>query len=74
MLDSVTELPINLFFARVNIGDSLISLSSEVVENLFSDQFCAYNIVEAIRSGDIYNDLGILDIGAVNHTRWLTTA
>ena len=34
LLDSVTELPTNLSFARVNIGDPLFSLYPEVVEDL----------------------------------------
>ena len=74
LLDSATELPIYPSFARVNIGDPLISLSPEVVEDLFSDQFYAYNIVEGIRSRVISNDLTMLDIGPVNHATWLRTS
>ena len=48
LLESVTEFLINSSFARVNIGESLISLSPEVVEDLSSDQFYAYNIVDGI--------------------------
>ena len=67
LLDQVTELPINPFFAKVTIGDPLISLSPEVVEDLSSDQLYAYNIDEGIRSGAIYNDFALLKIGPVNH-------
>ena len=74
LLDSVTKLPINSHFARVNIGNPSISLSPEVVEVHSSDQFYAYNIVEGIRCGLIPNDLAMLEIGPVNHARWLTTA
>ena len=74
LLDSVTEFPINPYFARVTIGDSLISLSPEVVEDLSSDQFYTCNIVEGIRSGAISNDLALLEIDPVNHARWRTTA
>ena len=67
LLDSVKELLINSSFARVTIGDPLISFSPEVVEDLSSDQFYAYNIIEGIRSGAISNDLALLEIGPVNH-------
>ena len=73
LLESVTQFLINPSFARVNIGEYLISLSPEVVEDLSSDQFYAYNIVEGIRAGVISNDLAMLEIGLVNHARWLTT-
>ena len=72
--DSVTELPVTPSYARVNNSNPLISLSPEVIEDLSSDPFYAYNIVESIRSRVISNDIAMLEIGPVNHGRWLTTA
>ena len=74
LLDSMTELPTNPSFARGISGDLLISLFPEVVEDLSSNRFYAYNIAEGIRSGAISNDLALLEIYPVDQTRWLTTA
>ena len=73
-LDDVTDLPIKKNFKKVTCGSELISLSTEVVNDLSSDQKYGYEIVSAIRAGSLSPRLADLDIGPVNHSRWLTTA
>ena len=69
----MTVLPVDPSFARVNLSDPSILLSSEVVEDLSFDQFCAYGIhvVKGIRSVVISNDLAM---GPIDHARWVTIA
>ena len=74
MLDSATDLEINPSFEKIQLGDDLIYLTNEVLEDLSTDQAYGYKITEAIRSGQIQKDLALLEIGPVNHSRWLTTA
>ena len=45
-----------------------------MIQNLSSDQFYAYNVVTAIKSGSLPTDLAKLEICSVSHARWLTTA
>ena len=73
LLDIVTGMEISPFFVVVNLGELLIQLPGDVIRNLTSDQFYAYNIVTAIRSGNLPNDMARLEIGPVSHARWLTT-
>ena len=59
---------------RVDIGDPLISLSPEVVEDLSSYPFYACNIDGGIRSGIISNDLAMFEMGPTNQSRLRTTS
>nr|XP_047139363.1 uncharacterized protein LOC124815162 [Hydra vulgaris] len=74
LLDEATNLEINPFFSRVETGEPLINLSNDVVKDLSTDQYYGYQIVKAIRSGHVPQQLGLLEIGPVNMARWLTTA
>ena len=47
-------------------------LPQEVIQNLSSDQFYAYQICRAIISGKVENDLAQLEVGRLSHARWLT--
>ena len=72
-LGTVTELPINKKFKRLNNGSDLIELPEEVVKDLSADQRYGYEICAAIRSGIMPERLANLEIGPVNHSRWNTT-
>ncbi|XP_065663964.1 uncharacterized protein LOC136085927 [Hydra vulgaris] len=74
LLDEATNLEINPFFSKVETGEPLINLSNDVVKDLSTDQYYGYQIVNAIRSGHVPQQLGLLEIGPVNMARWLTTA
>ena len=47
-------------------------LPQEVIQNLSSDQFYAYQICRAVISGKVENDLAQLEVGRLSHARWLT--
>jgi hypothetical protein len=74
MLNSATSLEINPRFTKIDIGPALIVLSPEVINGLSTDQSYAYRITKAIKSGDLPQQLAMLEIGPVCHSRWLTTA
>ena len=74
LLPSVTELDMNQNFQRICCGPPLIKLPEEVIKDLSTDQHYGYLIVCAIRSGVLPSKLALLEIGPVNHSRWLTTA
>ena len=73
-MHSVTDFPINPDFEAICKGPALIELSDEVIRDLSTDQHYGYRIVMAIRNGSVSEQLGSLEIGPVNHSRWLTTA
>lgn len=74
MLDSATDLDINADFPVVCVGPPLPQLSTSVIKDLSTDQSYGYRIVNAIRTGVVEKDFGMLEIGPVSHSRWLTTA
>lgn len=74
LLDSVTELDINPNFPRISVGPPLIKLSDKVIQDLSTDQHYGYKIVCAVRDGVLPARIALLEIGPVNHSRWLTTA
>jgi hypothetical protein len=73
-LANVVNLEINPRFQAIKVGCSLIELKQEVIDDLSTDQLYGYRMVSAIRAGVVPDDLANLDIGPVNHARWLTTA
>ena len=74
MLDSATELEVNPNFTKIVVGPPLLELDDQVISDLSTDQFYAYLITKAIRSGVLPERLANLEIGPVSHARWLTTA
>ena len=52
----------------------MIELKEDVIGDLSTDQKYGYMMVTAIRNGAVSVDLANMDIGPVNHSRWLTTA
>ena len=57
---------------NIDIGPPLIELRQEVIKDLSTDQYYAYKITEAIRTGVVPIILANLQIGPINHSRWLT--
>ena len=68
-MNEVTELDIDATFKSVTVGDDLIDLRPEIVKDLSPDQYYGYQMVKAIRSGILSEDLAMLEIGPVNHAR-----
>ena len=52
----------------------MIELKEDVIVDLSTDQKYGYMMVNAIRTGVVSVDLANMDIGPVNHSRWLTAA
>jgi hypothetical protein len=73
-LAGATELPVKKSFKKITIGSDLIALPEDVRKDLSTDQKYGYDIVEAIRTGEVSQRLANLDIGPINHSRWLTFA
>ena len=69
MLDLATDLDINPGFKPVSIGPDIPDLRKEVIADLSTDQYYAYMMVKAIRSGVLPERLAMLEIGLVNHSR-----
>ncbi|ESO12359.1 hypothetical protein HELRODRAFT_158868 [Helobdella robusta] len=74
MLDDAIDLEINPNFIRITFGPPLIELKQSLIDDLSTDQYYGYMIVNAIRSGVVPDRLANLQIGPVCHSRWLTTA
>ncbi|KAG0725912.1 hypothetical protein GWK47_037650 [Chionoecetes opilio] len=74
LLDSATDFEINPNFTRISVGPPLIKLPDKVIQDLSTDQHYSYKIVCAVRDGVLPAGLALLEIGPVNHSRWLTTA
>ena len=74
MLDSATDLEINPHFKKVSIGPDLPELKREVIADLSTDQYYAYMMTKSVKTGVLPVRLSMLEIGPMNHSRWLTTA
>lgn len=74
LLPKVTQLPIKENINALLIGEGLINLPTEVINDLSADQYYGYRMVHAIQSGIIPKDLVFLEVGPICHSRWLTTA
>ena len=74
LLDSATELQINPKFEAISVGPPLPDLRTEVLKYLSTYQAYGCRIAMSIRSGLVSQDMALLEIGPVNHSRWLTTA
>ena len=53
MLHTATEIEINTNFVKINLGPPLIYLSQKIVNDLSTDQSYAYQIFQAIKTGDL---------------------
>ena len=73
-LNKVDEMATNYQFIPITIGEDLLVLPNDVVDDMSTDQMHAYKLCQAIRSGNISADLAGLKCGPINHSRWLSTA
>lgn len=74
MLDSATELEINVSSTLIDIGEPLIHLKKAILKELSTDQSYGYQITQAIKTGHLPSNLGLLEVGPGSHSWWLTTA
>lgn len=74
LLVSATDMDINPNFTPIVVGPPLVKLPDKVIDDLSTDQHYGYRMVCAIRDGVLPARLALLEIGPVNHSRWLTTA
>ncbi|ESO04063.1 hypothetical protein HELRODRAFT_173137 [Helobdella robusta] len=74
IFDDAVDLDINPNFIRITVGLPLIELKQSLIDDLSTDQYYGYMIVNAIRSSVVPDRLANLQIGPVCHSRWLTTA
>ena len=72
--DKATKIQIKNNFQVITVGEDLIPLCEKVLKDPSHDQKYGRRMVKAIRSGNLPADLAALEIGPVNHSRWLTTA
>ena len=56
------------------VNDSFINLPEDVEEDLSTDQSYAYKIALAVINGTVNEDLSLLEVGPIVHSRWLTLA
>ena len=49
-----------------------VTLPNAVIDDLSSDQFYAYRICWAVILGDVDDDLHLIEVGPIVHSRWLT--
>ena len=54
-------------------GEPLIELPDEVVRNMSTDSQVCYRLCKAVRAGHLPDDLKDIQLGGINHARWLTT-
>ena len=52
--------------------DEFPVLPDDVIDDLSTDQYYAYQICTAVISGKVDEDLALLECGPLNHSRWLT--
>ena len=72
LLKSVDSLERNYDFKMICLG--LIDLPPEVKSDISTDQSQFYELVEAVRSGNLPRKLALRKTGKMVHSRWLTFA
>ena len=66
------ELPVANFTPIANRNFPLLSWID--IGDLSSDQYYAYKICRSVISGEVSQDISLLEVGPVVHSRWLTLA
>ncbi|KAB7494258.1 hypothetical protein Anas_01934 [Armadillidium nasatum] len=66
----LNELPLRHVFMKLD-GTTK---GNETLDSLSTDQYYAYRICCSIITGDLDDDLALLEVGPINHSRWLTLA
>jgi hypothetical protein len=74
LLKSVDSLERNYNFKKICLGPDLIDLPPEVKSDISTDQSQFYELVEAVRSGNLPRKLALRKTGNMVHSRWLTFA
>ena len=63
----------NYKFRPITIGEPIVELPEDVVQDLSWDQRYAYRMAKAVRSGVLPRELALMQAGPICHSRWLTT-
>ena len=74
LLSVVNEMPFNPSFRALPIGEDLITMPEDIVNNLSTDQMTTYKLVKAVKSGYLPKEMQEMQCGPLCHARWLTTA
>ena len=74
MLKIVKTFKVKDNFQPMTDGDSVPILQDEVAHDLSWDQKCLYKLLHALRSGKSNADIINMQLGGLNHSRWLTLA
>ena len=61
------------FFDKINNID-FPHLPNDLLTQLSCDKFCAYQIYQCVISGEMDNDIALLEVGVLDYSRWLTLA
>ncbi|KAB7500854.1 hypothetical protein Anas_10986 [Armadillidium nasatum] len=69
----LNELPLRHVFMKLD-AQRKVPISNETLDSLSTDQYYAYRICCSIITGDVDDDLALLEVGPINHSRWLTLA
>ena len=69
---NVSDWPVVEFCPIIN--DNFINLPEDVEDDLSTDQSYAYKIALAVINGTVNEDLSLLEVGPIVHSRWLTLA
>ena len=73
-LPHVQDMELNENFQPVSGETELLDLSSEIVDDLSSDQKTLYKLVKMVRTGEVIPNLQQYQMGKLGAARWLTHA
>jgi hypothetical protein len=73
-LKVIKSFPLKTTFPAITDGDAVPILPDEVHHDLSWDQKCQYKLLHAVRSGKSNTDIANIQIGPLNHSRFLTLA
>ena len=72
MLPNVEKMELNTEFEALTEGEALPELPKNVLDNMSTDQKVAYSLCQAVKRGELSSNLTDIQIGPINHARWLT--
>lgn len=74
LLKSVETMERSSSFKKITLGPELVELPADVLKDLSTDQSQLYQLVGAVRSGNLPRELALRKTGKMVHSRWLTFA
>ena len=73
LLSKVNDMPCNPGYKALPGGEDLIKLTEEVLISMSSDQRICYKLVEAVKEGNLPQEMQYMQCGPLCNARWLTT-